>query len=120
MESLDMEHPSLVVCWWRAGRPAQLDGRDARPSTLPEKNYRPLAEIRLIRSRTRQEYPHSLSYHEITLTQLPPTTRVMGASTMEERESPLKSDETSSFSSNPRKPSGGPAREAFFGAACVC
>src|SRR6202790_4760237 len=107
MESLDMEHPSLVVCWWRAGRPA-------RPSTLPEKTYRPLAEIRLIRSRTRQEYPHSLSYHEITLTQLPATTRVMGASTMEERESPLKSDDTSSFSSNPRYPLSGPDSEAFF------
>src|SRR5580704_12180349 len=64
--------------------------------------YSPLAAIKLIRSRTRQEYPHSLSYQEITLTQLPPTTRVMWASTMEERESPLKSDETSSFSSNPR------------------
>src|ERR1700676_40522 len=110
MESLDMEHPSLVVCWWGGGRPAG-------PSTLPEKTYRPLAEIRLIRSRTRQEYPHSLSYHEITLTQLPPTTRVMGASTMEERESPLKSDETSSFSSNPREPFSGPDSEAFFRAA---
>src|SRR5208337_1375663 len=64
--------------------------------------YSPLAAIRLIRSWTRQEYPHSLSYHEITLTQLPATTRVMCASTIEERESPLKSDETSSFSSYPR------------------
>jgi hypothetical protein len=35
----------------------------------------------------------------MTLTQLPFTTRVIGASTMEERESPRKSIETSSFSS---------------------
>ena len=73
--------------------------------------------MRLIRSRTRQEYPHSLSYQEITLTQLPPTTRVMGASTMEERESPLKSDETSSFSSIAEVALQWADSEAFFSAA---
>src|SRR5579863_6292977 len=70
-----------------------------------------------MRSRTRQEYPHSLSYQEITFTQFPPTTIVQGASTIEERESPLKSDETSSCSSYPRYPFNGPDSEAFFSAA---
>src|SRR5579863_8054989 len=70
-----------------------------------------------MRSRTRQEYPHSLSYQEITFTQLPPTTMVQGESTIEERESPLKSDDTSSCSSYPRYPLSGPASEAFFSAA---
>src|SRR3954468_22731772 len=32
--------------------------------------------MNLMRSRTRQEYPHSLSYQEITFTQLPATTSV--------------------------------------------
>src|SRR5579862_4765953 len=64
--------------------------------------YSPLLPMKLIRSRTRQEYPHSLSYQEITLTQLPPTTRVISESTMEERESPRKSTDTNSSSVNPR------------------
>src|ERR1035438_5417248 len=96
--------PSFDVCRWSAvGRP-RLDGETPVPPSYDScyRTYSPLADIRLIRSRTRQEYPHSLSYQEITLTQLPPTTKVMGASTMEERESPLKSDETSSPSSKPR------------------
>ena len=62
------------------------------------RRYNPLAARNWIRSRTRQEYPHSLSYQEITLTQLPATTRVSGPSTIEERSSPLKSAETSSSS----------------------
>src|SRR5207248_7566857 len=70
-----------------------------------------------MRSRTRHEYPHSLSYQEMTLMQLPLTTRVIGASTIEERESPLKSDETSSFVSKPRYPFSGPLSDAFFKAA---
>src|ERR1700758_1268208 len=41
----------------------------------------------------------------------------MGASTIEDRESPLKSDETSSSSSNPRYPFRGPLSAAFFRAA---
>src|ERR1700704_180917 len=111
MESLDMgPRCSLVgrrgsVCSGRrtlSSQIAELRSAGRTNASAPTQAYRPFDAIRLIRSRTRQEYPHSLSYHEITLTQLPPTTRVMGASTMEERESPLKSDETSSFSSNPR------------------
>src|SRR5580698_11608348 len=70
-----------------------------------------------MRSRTRHEYPHSLSYQEITFTQFPATTRVMGASTIDDRESPLKSDDTSSCSSKPRYPFSGPDSDAFFSAA---
>src|SRR5258708_34366611 len=72
--------------------------------------------MKLIRSRTRHEYPHSLSYQETTLTRLP-TTRVQSESTMEERGSPLKSDDTSSFSSYPRYPFSGPLSDAAFSAA---
>src|SRR5207253_7538962 len=60
---------------------------------------RPFWLMKSIMSRTRQEYPHSLSYQEITFTQLPPTTRVIGASTIDERASPRKSAETNSSSS---------------------
>src|SRR5438046_10663224 len=70
--------------------------------------------MNLIRSRTRQEYPHSLSYQAITFTQLPATTRVMGESTMALRGSPLKSLETSSCSSYPRYPFSGAFSDAFF------
>src|ERR1700733_3402299 len=80
-------------------------------------SYKPLADIRLIRSRTRQEYPHSLSYQEITFTQLPPTTRVIGESTIEEKELPLKSDDTNSCSSYARYPFNGPDWGSFFSAA---
>src|SRR5215472_2664693 len=73
--------------------------------------------MKLIRSRTREEYPHSLSYQEITFTQLPPTTIVQGASTIDDRESPLKSDDTNSCSSYPRYPFSGPDSDAFFSAA---
>src|SRR5262249_33650680 len=61
-----------------------------------------------IKSLTRQEYPHSLSYQEITLTQLLLTTRVRGASTTDERSSPRKSTDTSSSFSYPRMPFIGP------------
>src|SRR5262249_55872673 len=74
-----------------------------------------------IRSRTRQEYPHSLSYHARTLTMLPSTTAVDGRSTMDECGSPLKSMETSSSSVTSRMPLRGPvaaaARNASFTAA---
>src|SRR5208283_1197196 len=117
MESLGIETPSFVIVTvsrilrtaWRSRTPAATGRRDA--------GYKPLADIRLIRSCTRQEYPHSLSYQEITLTQLPPTTKVIGASTIEERGSPLKSDDTSSCSSKPRYPFNGPDSDAFFSAA---
>src|SRR5260370_2872757 len=72
--------------------------------------------MKLIRSRTRHEYPHSLSYQETTFTRLP-TTRVDGASTIEESGLPLKSDDTSSPSSNPRYPFSGPLSDAAFRAA---
>src|SRR5882724_7294899 len=60
--------------------------------------------MKWIKSRTRQEYPHSLSYQAITFTQLPATTSVHLESTMEERESPRKSTETSSSVSYPKYP----------------
>src|SRR5690348_8410189 len=73
--------------------------------------------MKSIRSRTRQEYPHSLSYQAITLTQFPATTMVRSESTIEDRESPLKSAETNSCSSYPRYPFRGPDSVAFLNAA---
>ncbi len=63
--------------------------------------YSPLLPMKLMRSRTRLEYPHSLSYQEMTFTRFP-TTSVHSESTIEERGSPRKSADTSSFSSYPR------------------
>ena len=60
------------------------------------------ARVRLLDQSVQLVNQMCIRDREITLTQLPPTTRVMGASTMDERESPLKSDETSSPSSKPR------------------
>src|SRR6266850_180157 len=54
--------------------------------------------MNLIKSRQRQEYPHSLSYQASTFTQRSPTTLVYPASTMEECGLPLKSAETNSSS----------------------
>src|SRR5438270_7517425 len=54
--------------------------------------------ISLIKSRQRQEYPHSLSYQASTFTHRSPTTFVYPASTIEEWGLPLKSAETSSSS----------------------
>src|SRR2546429_579993 len=64
----------------------------------------PFPAMYLMRSRTRQEYPHSLSYHESILIMWPPITFVYSASTIEELELPLKSDETSGSSENARMP----------------
>src|SRR3954470_22567487 len=75
--------------------------------------YKPFPAMNVIRSRTRQEYPHSLSYHAITFTQLPATTSVIGESTMDEKELPLKSEETSSCVSYPRYGARGPLCDAF-------
>src|SRR5271170_4245710 len=89
IESLGMEStPSFDVGGGTPGVPARPEfrWRKRTPSLHGKRVYSPLAAIRLIRSRTREEYPHSLSYHEITLTQLLPTTSVIGASTMDERE----------------------------------
>src|SRR4029077_10498088 len=54
--------------------------------------------MNLIKSRQRQEYPHSLSYQASAFTHRSPTTLVYPASTMEECGLPLKSAETSSSS----------------------
>src|SRR5467141_4643879 len=67
----------------------------------------------LMRSRQRQEYPHSLSYQARTFTQRSPTTLVYSESTMEEFELPLKSAETSSSSVYARMPFMGPFAAAF-------
>src|SRR4051794_19804666 len=79
----------------------------------PIESYSPFWPRNVIRSRTRQEYPHSLSYHAITFTQLPATTSVIGESTMDEKELPLKSEETSSCVSYPRYGARGPLCDAF-------
>src|SRR3990172_5785407 len=57
-----------------------------------------------MRSITRQEKPHSLSYQERTFTASPSTTVVNGASTMEEWGLPRKSHETSSSCETARIP----------------
>src|SRR5579864_8317222 len=92
MESLDMDWSSKEKSRWLP-HPCRVSCDRVGPE-----NYSPLLPIKLIRSRTRQEYPHSLSYQETTLTRLP-IVRVEGASKMDERSSPLKSEDTSSFSS---------------------
>src|SRR6266576_6162831 len=58
----------------------------------------------LIKSLTRQEYPHSLSYQDKILIMLPPITFVYSASTIEEFELPLKSTETKGSSQNESMP----------------
>src|SRR6266850_3575568 len=58
----------------------------------------------LMRSLTRQEYPHSLSYQESTFNRCPPITFVYSASTMEEFEFRLKSLDTRGSSQNWRIP----------------
>src|SRR3990172_3517912 len=74
--------------------------RDAHQSDLA---------ISVIRSLTRQEYPHSLSYHERILTRLPSISAVEGRSTIEECGLPLKSAETSGSSTTARIPFRAPA-----------
>src|SRR5579872_1018614 len=54
--------------------------------------------IKVIKSRQRLEYPHSLSYQASTLAQFVPTTRVYSESTIEEWGLLRKSMETSSSS----------------------
>src|SRR5215212_6207334 len=56
--------------------------------------------IYFTRSRTRHEYPHSLSYQESILTAVPPITFVFSASTIDEFEFPRKSIETRGSSEN--------------------
>src|SRR5262245_28922234 len=53
-----------------------------------------LLAINLTRSRTRQEYAHSLSYHAMAFTIRCCSTVVKGASTVAECVSPFQSDET--------------------------
>src|SRR5574341_184874 len=75
-----------------------------------------------VRSRTRHEYPHSLSYHARTLIRFPSTSAVEGRSTMDECGLPLKSHDTSSSSVTSRMPRSRPAaasRNASFTALTV-
>src|SRR5262249_48380377 len=60
--------------------------------------YRPFFATKWTRSASRQEYPHSLSYQETTLTRLPPTEIVSSAEKIEECVLPLRSVETSGSS----------------------
>ncbi len=61
-------------------------------------SYSPLLAMKLIKSRTRQEYPHSLSYQATTFTSVPSMTLVNPASIMDECGLPVKSMETNSSS----------------------
>src|SRR5688500_20339190 len=65
-----------------------------------------------MRSATRQLKPHSLSYHAMILTSVPPITIVIEESMIDERPSPRKSDDTSGSSLTPRMPFIGPASAA--------
>src|SRR2546426_577613 len=71
------------------------------------------------RSRTRDEYPHSLSYQASTLIKLPSTRAVDGRSTIDECALPLKSMETSSSSVASRMPRSLPAA-ASRNASLIC
>src|SRR2546427_5120794 len=71
------------------------------------------------RSRTRDEYPHSLSYQASTLIKLPSTRAVDGRSTIDECALPLKSMETSSSSLASRMPRSLPAA-ASRNASLIC
>src|SRR5947199_1817521 len=75
-----------------------------------------------MRSRTRHEYPHSLSYQARTLTRFPSISAVEGRSTMDEWGLPLKSHDTSCSSHASRMPRSLPAalsRNALFTASAV-
>src|ERR1700733_10720090 len=63
---------------------------------MPNPNLYIFDASSLIKSRQRQEYAHSLSYHANTFAQFVPTTRVYSESTIEECGFPRKSMETSS------------------------
>jgi len=67
---------------------------------LPTALYSPLLAMKVIKSLTRQEYPHSLSYQATTFTSVPSMTLVKPASIMDEFELPVKSTETNSSSTN--------------------
>src|SRR5947209_9367935 len=70
-------------------RPAKTEQRlESRAAERALFHHSPLEAMKWIRSRTRQEYPHSLQYQAITLTTLPPTKRVSFESTIDDRESP--------------------------------
>src|SRR5581483_11575520 len=74
------------------------------------------------RSTQRFEYPHSLSYHERTLTKLPSITFVYGASMIDECGLPLKSIDTSSSVDTAMMPLSGPfaaAEKAAFTSGAV-
>src|SRR3989449_5760305 len=72
------------------------------------------------RSRTRDEYPHSLSYQASTLIRLPSTNAVDGRSTIDECGFPLKSEETSSSSVASRMPRSDPAAASRNASFTVC
>src|SRR4029077_15704907 len=77
------------------------------------KHYSPFWAMYFTRSRTRQEYPHSLSYQDRTLIMRPPITLVYSASTIEEFELPLKSADTKGSSLNARIPLSSPLAASF-------
>src|SRR5271167_4867910 len=90
--------------------------RDLHTQKIVQDNF---AARNLIKSRQRDEYPHSLSYQASTWTQFVPTTRVYGASTIEECGLPRKSIETSSSSTYCKMPFMGPPAAVLIAALTV-
>jgi len=86
---LTTDHGQPPIAWFL------LPTADCLPPTVL---YSPFAATKLIKSRTRQEYPHSLSYQATTFTSVPSITLVKPASIMDECGLPVKSLETSSSS----------------------
>src|SRR5262249_1665473 len=80
-----------LLSYQRSAISGQLSAVSHQQSAISERRQRPLFTSSLRRSTHRFEYPHSLSYHDRTLTKSPSMTLVYGASTMEECGSPLKS-----------------------------
>src|SRR5437763_4471603 len=95
-------HPRRIYRASSDSAPLSFDPKQRSASSFH--SISPFPAIYFTKSRTRQEYPHSLSYHESILIMWPPITFVYSASTIEELELPLKSDETSGSSENARMP----------------
>src|SRR5260370_31153821 len=114
---LPRKSTSLIVSLFMASSSQRsVLGTDSVRKRHPQqraKRAQNLDAMNLIRSRQRQEYPHSLSYQASTFTQRSPTTLVYPASTMEELGLPLKSADTNSSSVYARIPFIGPLAAAF-------
>ena len=72
--------------------------------------------VKTHKSSNLQEYPHSLSYHAMTLISVLPTIMMAPTSKMEDRESPKQSDDTILSVQYPNTPFIGPSAAAFIAA----